>query len=392
MTEFKLRKEFLSFHRASLGPDEKKEVMEVLDSGWLTTGPKTQALEKGFADYCGAREGMAVSSGTAALHLCMVALGISAGDEVIIPSFTFPCTANEILHMGAKPVFSDIEPGTFNISADTVESLITPQTRAIIPTHFGGHPCDLDPLIALCKKHGIALIEDACHAHGSEYKGKRIGGFDTFASCFSFYATKNLTTGEGGMITTNNPEIAKTMRINTLHGISRDAWKRYSKSGSWYYEVVTPGYKYNISDLQSALGLAQLKRLDPLNQKRIELAQIYDQLFQEIPEIETPVTRPYATRNGHLYPILGKNWNLEMRAQFIELMKSLNVGVSVHYIPTHRHPYYRDQFGLKPENYPVTEDVYTRIVSLPIYPDMTEEDVCYVVEAMKQVFPQLSPE
>src|SRR5208283_942235 len=288
------RKQFLPFSLPSVGKEEKREIMKVLDSGWLTTGPKTLEFEKQFARYVNAKEAVAVTSCTAAIHLCLAVLDIKKGDEVILPSLTFPSAANEIVHLGATPVLADIEPDTFNISIKDIEKKITKRTRAIIPTHYGGHPCDMDRILALGKKYKIPVIEDAAHAHGSFYKGKIIGSLKSFATCFSFYPTKNMTTGEGGMITTQDPELAKMLRVYSLHGIHKDAWKRYTKTGSWYFEIVLPGYKYNLSDLQSALGIAQLKKLNSFTQTRIKLAKRYTQLLSRIREIQVPTVKSYA--------------------------------------------------------------------------------------------------
>jgi dTDP-4-amino-4,6-dideoxygalactose transaminase len=314
----------------------------------------------------------------------MALSGIGKGDEVILPSFTFPSTANEIIHLGAKPVFMDIEPVTFNLDPALLESKITPRTKAIIPTHYGGHSCDMDKIFKIAKRHGIPVIEDAAHAHGSLYKGKRIGSLNSYATCFSFYPTKNLTTAEGGMITVPKKQVADQLRVLSLHGISKDAWKRYDKAGSWYYEILAPGYKYNLPDLLSALGLAQLKKLELMNQARLKIAAYYDKLFLDVEELQCPVTQSYATRNGHLYTMMGKHWTYAQRNAMIEYLREWNIGTSVHFIPTHRHPYYRDRFKLKSSDFPVTEDVFTKIISLPIYPQLTRADQDYIVSVVKQ--------
>lgn len=383
-TKLKKRKGFLAFHVPEILEEDKKAVMEVLDSGWLTTGPKSKEFEELFAQSCGAKEAIVVNSCTAAIHLCMVASGVGPGDEVILPSFTFPSTANEIIHLGATPVFTDSEPGTLNMDVSQVEKLISRRTKVIIPTHFGGHPCRMDEILKLSRKYRIPVIEDAAHAQGTLYKGKPIGSLKSFAACFSFYPTKNMTTGEGGMITTQQARAAKLMRILTLHGISKDAWKRYSKNGSWFFEIVVPGYKYNITDIQSALGITQLKKIDSMNQARLSLAKIYDRYLFELPEIETPVTADYATRNGHLYPIMGKNWTSLQRNKMIERLRDWNIGTSVHFIPTHRHPWYQSQLHLSPKEFPVADDAYQRIISLPLYPKMSEADAQYVAMAIKE--------
>jgi dTDP-4-amino-4,6-dideoxygalactose transaminase len=382
--KFKKRKDFLPFHLPEIREEDKKAVLEVLESGWLTTGPKAKEFEALFAKSCNAKEAIAVNSCTAAIHLCMAVLGISSGDEVILPSFTFPSTANEIIHLGATPVFVDSEPGTMNMDVSKLESLITPKTKAIIPTHFGGHPCPMDEILKLGRKYKVPVIEDAAHAQGSFYKGKPIGSLASFATCFSFYPTKNITTGEGGMIATQKSGEAKKLRILTLHGISKDAWKRYSKNGSWFFEIVVPGYKYNLTDIQAALGIAQLKKLKEMNEAKLKLAKLYDHYLQELPEIETPVTKPYATRNGHLYTIMVKKGPASRRNKLIESLRDWNIGTSVHFIPTHRHSWYRDHFHLSPKQFPVADEAFQRIISLPLYPKMTEEDVLYVAQAIRE--------
>jgi dTDP-4-amino-4,6-dideoxygalactose transaminase len=378
------RKDFLPFSFPSIGKEEKIEVLKVMDSGWLTTGPKTQEFENNFAKYVGSKEALAVTSCTAAIHLCLALLDIKKNDEIILPSFTFPSTANEIIHLGGKPVLVDIEPDTFNIDIQQIEKKINKRTRAIIPTHYGGHPCDMDRILAIGRKYHIPVIEDAAHAHGSLYKKKKIGSLNSFATCFSFYPTKNMTTGEGGMITTQNSDVAKKLRIYSLHGIKKDAWKRYSKTGSWYFEIILSGYKYNLSDIQSAIGVAQLRKLDAFTKSRTRLAKQYTKLLSGVADIQLPKVNPYATHNWHLFPILGKHWTFKQRNRIIEQLRDWNIGTSVHFIPIHHHPYYHKAYNYKQSDFPVTEKVFSQLISLPIYPGMTLDDVDYVTQAVKE--------
>jgi len=379
----KKSKTYIPFHKPTIGQEEIKALRKVLESGWLTTGPQTVAFEKEFIQYTQSKYSVALNSCTAALGLSLAAAGIKQGDEVVLPSFTFPATAAEIIHLGAIPVFADIDPEVFNVTSESIQKKITSRTKAIIPTHFGGHPCDLRPLIRLANKNHLLIIEDAAHALGSLYEGKPIGSSKTFAACYSFYATKNITTAEGGMLTTQSKSTEKKVRILSLHGIKKDAWKRYSDAGNWFYEVVEPGYKSNLSDIQSALGRVQLEKLNRMNQKRCHIASLYDKYLSDIEEIQTPQTHPYATRNGHLYTITGKTWTFSQRNKIIQYLKDWNIGASVHFIPTHLHPYYRNRFGNLSHELPVTESVYHRIISLPIYPELDKESIKYISEVLK---------
>ena len=298
---------------------------------------------------------------------------------------TFCATANVVVHQGATPIIVDVEPDTLNIAPQRLEAAITPQTKAVMPVHLYGHPCDMDRIREIAKARRLLVIEDAAHAAGAEWQGRRIGTLSP-ATAFSFYATKNLTTAEGGMITTDDDDYAEQMRIWVLHGISHDAWKRYSAEGSWYYEVCVPGFKYNLTDLQSALGLHQLARLEAMNQRRTELAAIYHAGLRDLPEVELPAVRPGIRHAWHLYAIRLRLDMLKInRAEFIEQLKAEGIGTSVHFIPLHRQPYYRDRFGFRPVDYPVADDAYERLISLPLYTRMTEQDVDDVVEAVWRV-------
>jgi dTDP-4-amino-4,6-dideoxygalactose transaminase len=376
---------FLRFHTPDIGEEEIQSVAETLRSGWLTTGAKVHQLEKDFARYTGALNAVAVNSGTAALHLALDAIGIKEGDEVIVPTMTFTATAEVVLYFRAKPVLVDCEPDTLNIDPDKIKEKITPKTRAIIPVHFGGQPCEMDRILNLARKHGLKVVEDAAHALPTHYRGKMVGAIGDI-TCFSFYVTKPITTGEGGMATTDNSEWAERMRMMSLHGISKDAWKRYSSEGSWYYEVVSPGYKYNLTDIAAAMGIEQLKKCEKFWQARRRIAAAYDRAFSDVPEIRTPVLRSDGQHAWHLYVI---QLNLERlrinRNEFVEALKKENIGTSVHFIPLHLHPYYRNAFGYEPGDFPKASEAFNRIISLPIYPTMTEQDVHRVIATVREI-------
>ncbi|AXV38917.1 UDP-4-amino-4,6-dideoxy-N-acetyl-beta-L-altrosamine transaminase [Methanobacterium sp. BAmetb5] len=378
-------KEFIPFSRHSIGKEEITEVLCTLNSDWITRGPKTFKFEEMFSSYVDSKFSLAVNSCTAALHLVLAGLDIGKGDEVITTPLTFAATSEVIIHQNAKPVFADVERDTYNIDPSKLEEKISKNTKAIIPVHYAGHPCDMDEIMRIASDYDLYVIEDAAHAIGSKYKGRNIGTIGD-ATCFSFYATKNLATGEGGMITTNNEELAEKMRILSLHGISKDAWKRYSSEGSWYYEILYPGYKYNMSDIEASIGIHQLKKLDSMQKRRNEIATIYNKSFKEVLEIITPAVKDYAKHAWHLYPILVNNDLLNInRNDFIEALKAENIGTSVHFIPLHFHPYYNENYGFKKGDFPVAESIYEKEISLPIYPKMTDEDVHQVVNAVKKI-------
>lgn len=393
-----MRDTFLPFALPSIGEEEIAEVADSLRSGWITTGPKTKRFEEEFQDYIGSKHAIAVNSCTAGLHIALTALGIGPGDEVIVPTLTFCSTANVVVHLGARPVLVDVGDD-FNVTPEAIEQAITPRTKAIIPVHYGGQPCDLEPIYALAARHDLPVVEDAAHAVGATYHGHKIGSdalpFSVIGrrgrgvrviTVFSFYATKNMTTGEGGMITTADDDLAERMRLLSLHGMSRDAWKRYTSAGSWYYEVVVAGYKYNMTDIQAALGLHQLRKLDSFIAARQHYARLYDQAFADLSEVESPIIHPDRTHVYHLYVI---RLNLERltisRAQFIEELKAQNIGSSVHFIPVHMHPFYRETFGYRQGDFPVAERIYERIISLPLFPRMSEDDVQDVIRAVKDI-------
>jgi dTDP-4-amino-4,6-dideoxygalactose transaminase len=379
--------QFIPFAVPQIEEGAIQEVVETLRSGWITTGQRSFQFEKEFRDYVGARSALAVSSCTAALHLALAALGIGPGDEVITTPLTFCSTVNVIVQTGAKPVLADIGPD-LNISPEEIRSRITHRTKAIIPVHVAGLPCDLSSIWALAEEYGLKVIEDAAHAVGALYQGIPIGGGRSDAVAFSFYANKNLTTGEGGMITSPYPELVDRMRIFSLHGISKDAWRRYSKEGNWYYEVTECGFKYNLPDILAAIGIHQLRTLDEMTARRIAIAQSYNQAFQDMPELELPPDRADSRHCWHLYVLrlhldqLGSD-----RDAFFSEMRSEGVGCSVHFIPVHIHPYYRELGVGDPCPRSVTE--YARLISIPLYPAMSDADVEQVIGAVKKVVGRL---
>ncbi len=372
------------FFRPSIGDEEIAAVVETLKSGWLTTGPRVRAFEKAFAEYVGARFAVAVGSCTAALHLALEAVGVGPGDEVIVPTMTFASTAEVVLHLGARPVLADCVPGTLTVDPRDIEAGITGRTRAIVPVHYGGHPCELSAIEEIAHSCGAVIIEDAAHALPARYGDRMVGTFGA-ASCFSFYANKTITTGEGGMVTTCDEEIANRIRMMSLHGISRDAWKRFSAEGSWYYEIFAPGYKFNMTDIQAAIGIQQLSRADELREARAEIARQYDEAFRAIPEIGIPETELNVSHAWHLYVIQIDNHALRCdRNTFITALNEAGVGTSVHYTPLHLHPLYRRMFGYRPEDLPNATAAYERIISLPLFPGMEPREVSHVIGAVER--------
>jgi dTDP-4-amino-4,6-dideoxygalactose transaminase len=377
--------EFLPFHKPDIGEAEIQSVVETLESGWLTTGPKVKRFEADFAKYLGCSHAVAVNSGTAALHLALDAIGVKEGDEVIVPALTFAATAEVAFYLKAKPVLVDCHADTLNLDTEQIEAVITPRTKAIVPVHLAGQPCEMQRILEIAKLHKLKVIEDAAHALPASYRDKKIGTIGD-VTCFSFYATKTITTGEGGMATTENPEWANRMRMMSLHGISLDAWDRYTDKGSWYYEIVRPGYKYNLTDIAAALGIEQLKRCDQFYEARRRIAERYDEGFADLPEIQVPASAPGIQHACHLYIIQLDIERLRIsRQDFIKALKSQNIGTSVHFIPLHLHPFYRETFGYRPADFPQATAVFERIVSLPIYPKMTERDVDHVIGAIKKL-------
>ncbi|HHV42448.1 MAG TPA: DegT/DnrJ/EryC1/StrS family aminotransferase [Clostridiaceae bacterium] len=379
-----MRTTFLPFSPPYISREEIDEVVDTLSSNWITTGPKTKIFESEFAEFLGAESALALNSCTAGLHLALVVSGVGSGDEVITTPMTFCSTVNVIEHVGACPVLVDVEPDTLNISPHLIESVITPRTRAILPVHYTGHPCKMDAIMTIAKEHRLFIIEDAAHALPAQFKGQMIGSIGDLTA-FSFYATKNITTAEGGMLT-GNQELIEKARGLSLHGMNRDAWKRYDRGGSWYYEVEYPGFKYNMTDIQASIGLQQLKKLDRFQQRRSEIVSRYNDAFSECPYFEIPVEQTYVKHSWHLYVL---RLNLETlkinRDQFIEELKDMNIGTSVHFIPIHRHSYYRKKYGFKQEDFPVADSNFLRMLSLPLYPKMSDQDIEDVIEAVLDV-------
>jgi dTDP-4-amino-4,6-dideoxygalactose transaminase len=377
---------FIPFHRPSIGQEEIEAVSRVLESKWLTTGPVTHAFEHAFAGYVGAQYALAVNSCTAALQLALDAIGLAQGDEVLLPSYTFTATAEVVTYFGARPVLCDSVRGGFNIDPADVARRITPKTRAIIPVHIAGEPCNLKALHALAKEHRLHVIEDAAHALPAEFNGKRIGAVSELTA-FSFYATKTITTGEGGMLTTDNEEYALRASRMRLHGISGDAWKRYSREGSWYYEVLDAGYKLNMTDIQSALGMAQLKKVDDFQSARQQIVDFYADRLSAIDELELPPAG--ASGNKHSWHLFIMRIRPELlgvdRATFVECLKKLGIGTSVHFIPLHLHPYYQHTYGYRSGDFPNAEDAFSRCFSLPVYPDLSWDERKRIVSAVVKV-------
>jgi len=377
---------YIPFHRPSIGKEESDAVQRVLSSGWLTTGPVAMDFEKQFAAYVGCKHAVAVNSGTAALQLALDAIGLRRDDEVLVPSYTFTATAEVVTYFGARPVLCDSIPGGFNIDPADAERRTTEKTRAIIPVHIAGEPCDLDPLHAMASRHGLHVIEDAAHSLPATYHGRRIGTTSELTA-FSFYATKTITSGEGGMLTTDDDQYAQRAKMMRLHGIGGDAWKRYAKTGSWFYEVHHAGYKMNLPDLLAAVGLAQLQKCDHFWQRRNEIAAYYQEKFSNVPELQPPPdTIEPQGHSWHLFILRLRTDRLTItRDEFIDQLKAAGIGSSVHFIPLHRHPYYVQEYGYQSKDFPAAEDAYSRCLSLPVYPDLNPEQMERVVQSVMHI-------
>jgi dTDP-4-amino-4,6-dideoxygalactose transaminase len=359
-----------------IGDEEKRAVAEVLESGWMTTGPRAQEFGRRVAELAGANHGLALNSCTGALHLGLATLGVRPGDEVITSTWTFCSTVNVILHMGAKPILVDIEPETLNLDPARVAEAVGAKTRAIMPIHFAGHPAEMERILEKVEGKKFEVMR---------YRGKPIGSMGS-VTCFSFYAIKNITTGEGGALVTPDEEIFQRAQILSLHGISKDAWKRYEAMGSWYYEVVAPGFKYNLTDMAAAIGLVQLKRWPDFHARRHLLADRYDAYFASIPEIQPLATRDHVEHARHIYPVLLDLERLSVdRSRFIDGLRAENIGTTVNFIPIHLHPFYRDHLGYRPEDFPVATGTYPRLITLPLYPRMQESDVDDVARAVLKI-------
>ena len=379
------RSAFLPFALPHITQAEIDEVVDTLRSGWLTTGPKTKRFEREFAQRVGAPHALAVNSATAAMHLALDAIGLQPGDEVIVPVYTFTATAEVVVYFRARPVLVDVDPVTCNIDSAQLEKHITARTRAIMVVHIAGLPAEMDAIHALAKAYSLPVIEDAAHAFPAKYKGRTIGALSDFTA-FSFYVTKTLATGEGGMLTTAHSEYAERIAMMTLHGISRDAWKRYTSEGSWYYEVLHAGYKYNMTDIAAAIGLQQLARSEWLLERRRAIARRYTEAFSHLPELETPPDPAHVEHAWHLYMVRLRLERLTLtRDAFIQALTKANIGSSVHFIPLHLHPFYRDTYHLAADDFPAALGAYRRVISLPIYPGMTDEDVEDVIAAVERI-------
>ena len=379
-----VRATFLPYGRQSVDEADIQSVVDVLRSDWLTTGPKVGEFEEAFAERVGAAYAVSVSSGTAALHAAAFAAGLKPGDEAITTPLTFAATANCVLYQGATPVFADVSGGTLNLDPELVAKETSSKTRAILPVDYAGYPADLTSIMEIGRRHGLIVIEDACHALGAEYGGKRVGGIADM-TVFSFHPVKHITTGEGGMVTTNDPKLAETLRRFRNHGISSDARQRQS-AGQWHYEMVLLGYNYRLPDIVCALGIQQLTKLDANLARRREIAAQYTAAFREIPGVIPPTVRSEANPAWHLYPIRLELEKLTAdRGQIFRALRAENIGVNVHYIPVHLHPYYRERFGYKGGEFPVAEDAYERLISLPMFHAMSAQDVNDVIAAVSKV-------
>ena len=381
-----MRTEFLPFSTPTIEDDEINEVVDSLRSGWITTGPKVKRFEEEFKAYVGAPFAVPLSSATAGLHLAMLALNLKEGDEVITTPMTFAATVSMIVLCGGKPVLVDIEPGTLNLDAGRIREKITERTRAILPVHFAGQPCDLDAIFTLAREFNLVVIEDAAHAVGTEYKGRRVGSFDS-VSIFSFHPNKNITTGEGGMLCTPDEALAEEISLLKFHGMNREAWKRFSAQGNPAYDIMLPGFKYNMMDIQAALGLHQLPKLDAFIDRRTEIARFYNDAFAGVDELRTPGLAPYAQRHAwHIYTPLVRVEQLALdRDGFMAELRKVNIGSGLHYKAIHHHAWYREHLPVAAGALPNADYASDRILSLPLFPKMTMQDAQDVVEAVKDV-------
>jgi dTDP-4-amino-4,6-dideoxygalactose transaminase len=378
----------IPFHVPIIGDEEIAEVVATLRSGWITTGPRTHQFEEDFRNYIGAKHALALNSGTAALHVALAGLRIGPGDEVITTPLTFCATVNTIIHVGATPVLADIGPDG-NIDPASIAQRITARTRAILPVHYAGQACDMDAIWKLARTWNLKVVEDAAHASGTYYQDAHVGSAEASQSdavAFSFYATKNLTSAEGGMVTTSDGELCETMRRLALHGINKDAWSRYSANGKWFYTVQEPGFKYNLTDLASAIAIHQLRKLESFVEKRTQLATLYNRLFADVEELETPAEETNGRHSWHLYVLRLNLDKLDIgRDEFIDELRQTGVGVSVHFIPIPLHPFYQQWANETNQQCPRALEMYQRIISLPLHPGLSEEDVTLIAERVKKV-------
>lgn len=383
--QIKLRKKFLPIATAVFGKEEEKEIIDTLRSGWITLGPKTKKFEQLLADYTGAKYAIALNSCSAALHLAMLAIGIRPGDEVITTPFTFVATANAVIHAGGKPVFTDIDPKTFNIDPKKIEAAITKKTKAIIPVDYGGQPVDLDSILKIARKYNLFVVEDAAHTIGAKYKGKNIGTIADI-TCFSFHPVKNMTTGDGGAITTNNKKLAEKIMMLRVNGMDKESWKRGISTGSWDYAISIEGYKYHMNDLSASLGIHQLKKLDRFRKIREDIADTYDKELKSIPRITIPYRESEIQHAHNIYPILIETEGLKItRNGIIDKLKQFNIGSIVYFRPLHLQPYFQKALGYKAGDFPIAEYVFERLICLPIYPGMTKKDAKFVSMVFKRI-------
>lgn len=378
-------KKYIVFGSPYIGREEIREMVKTLKSGWIGTGPKVAKFEKMIGRYVGSDFALALNSCTAGLHLSFLVSGIGAGDEVITTPLTFCATVNTIIHSGAKPVFVDVDRKTMNMDPRLIEKAINKKTKAIAPVHLAGRPCEMDVIMKIARKHKLMVIEDAAQALGSEYKGKKIGSIGDL-TCFSFYATKNITTGEGGMVTTDRQDLADKIKIYALHGMSKDAWKRYSDNGYKHYEIIYPGYKYNMTDMQASLGLHQLKRIEAFDKKRQKIWDLYNAAFKDLPvELPAPIPRDIH-HNKHLYTLLiDKKRSGLSRDEFMMALHKRGIGSGAHFIPAHLHKYYRERFGYRRGDYPNAEYVGDRTVSLPLSAKLTMPEAKRIIKAVREI-------
>lgn len=383
--KIKLRKKFLPIATAVFGKEEEREIIKTLRSGWITLGPRTKKFEEDLAKFVGVKYAIATNSCSAALHLAMIAMGVKAGDEVITTPFTFAATAHAIIHCGAKPVFVDIDPKTFNIDSQKIEEAITSKTKAILPVDYGGQPADLEAILFMAKKHNLLVVEDAAHTIGAKYKGSDIGTIADL-TCFSFHPVKNITTGDGGAVVTNNKELAEKIMVLRVNGMDKESWGRNTSTGSWDYAVTAEGYKYHMNDLAAALGIHQLRKLKRFREIREGIADSYDQQLKSISEITIPYRIPNIIHAHNLYPILINASNLKIkRNEIIEKLKEYNIGSIVYYRPLHLHPFFQQKFSFKKGDFPNAEYVFERLICLPIYPGMSKKEVKLVTDTLKKI-------
>jgi dTDP-4-amino-4,6-dideoxygalactose transaminase len=378
---------FLPFALPDIGEEEIAAVVECLRSGWVTTGPTARRFEAAFRDYLGTDvQAISVNSATAGLHLALESLGIGPGDEVIVPTLTFTATAEVVRYLGAQPVLVDVDPLTLNIDPRAIEAAITPRTRAVVPVHYAGMACDMDAILALARRHGLRVVEDAAHAFPTRYQGRLVGTLDSDITVFSFYANKTMTTGEGGMVVVRDPKLARRIKLMRLHGISQDAFDRYvSKTPAWFYKVVAAGFKYNLTDIAAAIGIEQLRKIDRFLERRQTLAARYDAALADLPLVLPPRPDADSTHAWHLYVVRLSAGAPFRRDELINRLSERGIGTSVHFIPLHRQPYWRENCVAEPARFPVAEAAFDAMLTLPLYTRMSDADQARVIDALKSL-------